>query len=194
METLIIRPKIFFFFSFLSKDLLASAGIWTWLYIWKCLGSDFGTLSLHHKTMWAYSVHFLLDYLSLENKNCSKQEWTSLDFWRCEPVKDYHFGLFCSRMFFVHLILFSMSLLCFMPFWCPVMLISKNFSLRKLPINCKWTTKCVLKFSFANCKSAQALHEDINRYTGLCSNASTELSRKMSDALGNPGCPPAAIL
>lgn len=33
-----------------------------------------------------------------------------------------------------------------------------------------------------------------NRYTGLCSNASKELSRKMRDALANPGCLPAAIL
>lgn len=31
-----------------------------------------------------------------------------------------------------------------------------------------------------------------NRYTGLCSNASTELSRKMSDTIANTGCPPAA--
>lgn len=86
-----------FFFVFYSLRNSASAGIWTWLCFWKCLVSDFDALSLHYKTMSVYSIHFFLDYLNLENNNYSKQEQTSLDFWRCESVQRLPFWTLLFR-------------------------------------------------------------------------------------------------
>lgn len=88
----------------------------------------------------------------------NEKAWTFED---VNQYKEYNFGFFCSSKLFVHLI-FSLCLCCilclsYVQSCCSV----KTFPLTELLINCKWTTKLILKFSFANHNSSLAFHEDI---------------------------------